>query len=302
MLASLSDSTLKQYNVCYKLWWHFCESNKLDTYEPTKSHILGFLTEQFNKGCSHASLNSHRSALSLLLGNSIGNDECVKRLLKGAFKLRPSLPKYTYTWDPQLVLNHLSKLYPNTELTLENITKKLAALLAICTAQRVQTISLIKLSNITINDDIIRIIITDIIKTSRPGHEQPILNLPYFHENIKICPATTLKDYILLTRHIREDNSGKLLLTFKPPHRPATTQTISRWVKQVLADSGIDISIFTAHSTRHAATSAASRAGSNIETIRKAAGWSNTSSTFARFYHRNIQDDGLFAKSVCLPT
>lgn len=267
---------------------------------PSKTDVISFLTIQFNNGCTYGGLNSHRSALSALMGNNIGSDACVKRFLKGAYKLRPARPKYASTWDPQLVLNHISTWFPNTELSLEKITKKLTILLAICTAHRVQTLSLIKLENISFSDNGVKINISDIIKTSAPGRDQPLLILPFFRENPSICPATVLTDYISMTRNIRPNSSGKLLLTHKKPHKAATTQSISRWVKQVLSESGIDVSAFSAHSTRHAATSAASLAGVSIDTIRKTAGWSSSSNSFARFYNRPIVNESNFAQSVCL--
>lgn len=300
MLASFSDSTIKQYNTSLKLWWQFCISNNIDIFEPSKDSILTFLTTCFNNGCGYSSLNSHRSALSAFLGNNVGSNVCVKRLLKGAYKMKPTKPKYSNTWDPQLVLDHISKWFPNTDLSLEKITKKLTILLAICTAHRMQTLSLIKLENISFLDNSIKINITDIIKTSAPGREQPVLYLPYFRENINICPATTLSDYASRTRNLRTENTGHVLLTYKAPHKAATAQSLSRWVKQVLSECGVDINVFGAHSTRHASTSAASRAGVNIETIRKTAGWTNSSNSFAQFYNRTILREGEFARSVCL--
>lgn len=300
MLASLSDSTVRQYNTTLKSWWQFCVANNVNIYEPPTASILTFLTTQFNNGCSYGSLNSHRSALSTFIGNNIGSGDFVKRLLKGAYKLKPTQPKYSTTWDPQLVLNHISTWSPNNRLTLEKITKKLVILLAICTAHRVQTLSLIRLENIAISENGVKINITDVIKTSAPGRDQPVLFLPYFRENICICPATVLSDYISFTRELRSEGTSRLLLTYKRPYKAATTQSISRWLKQVLSESGVDVGIFGAHSTRHASTSAASFAGINIETIRKTAGWTNSSTSFARFYNRSVINEGEFARAVCL--
>lgn len=301
MLASLSDGTVKQYSVTLKLWWQFCSLHNVDTFNASKTSVLSFLTEQFNKGCSYGSLNSHRSALALILNNNISSDECIKRLLKGAYKLNPSRPKYSSTWDPQLVLTYISNWYPNLELNIETITKKLAILLALCTAHRVQTLSLIKLENITITQIGVKIAITDIVKTSAPGRDQPVLFLPFFTENPNICPASVLRDYIFLTKNMRTTNAGSLLLTHKRPHKAATAQSISRWIKQVLSESGVDVSIYSAHSTRHAATSAAHAAGLSVDMIRKTAGWTNTSSAFARFYNRPIINEGDFASAVAFP-
>lgn len=302
MLASISNNTLQQYGVCYKLWWKYCQDNNINIFEGSTPHTITFLTQQFEKGASYGTLNSHRSALSLFLGNNLASNDGVKRLLKGVFKLRPSLPKYTSTWDPQLVLGYISEWFPNNQLSLEKITKKLVVLLALCTAHRVQTFSVIKLKCIIINTNGIEIVIRDIIKTSGVGRDQPVLYLPFFRENFSICPATTLVDYMSLTKDLRPSGIDHLLITVKRPHRNATAQSISRWIKQTLCASGVDVAVYGAHSARHAATSAARAAGLSLDLIRKTAGWTTSSQTFAKYYHRPIVKESNFAKSVCLPS
>ncbi|XP_048478014.1 uncharacterized protein LOC125488734 [Plutella xylostella] len=262
MIASLSKSTLKQYSVCFNQWWQYCYTNNHEKFDSSTSIIIKFLTDQYNNGASYGTINSFRSALSMLLGNDISQDKSIKRLIKGVFRSRPSLPKYANTWDPQIVLSHISKWTPHTELSLEKLTKKLVSLLALCTAHRVQTFSLIKLSNIIISDSGVKINIVDLIKTSGPGRDQPVLYLPYFNDNLDICPATTLVDYISFTKELRSTSSDHLLITVKRPHRNATAQSISRWIKQVLQESGVDAAVFSAHSARHAATALTYSAGS----------------------------------------
>lgn len=300
MMSSISKNTLLQYNSTYKSWWQFCHKNSADPYQASLSMILLFLTEQFNKGVAYGSMNNHRSALSLLLGSKATDNDQVKRLLKGAYKLRPATPKYSFTWDPQVVLDFIASWVPNRDLTLERITKKLVILLALTTAHRVQTLSLIKIDNIKISPSGVQIGIVDIIKTSAAGREQPVLLLPYFIENKAICPATTLEDYLLATKDIRPTSIKSLLLTFKRPYKPATSQTISRWIKQVLGASGVDVATFSAHSTRHAATSTAHASGISLDAIRKTAGWTARSRSFAQFYNRQIVPDNNFAKAVLL--
>lgn len=172
-------------------------------------------------------------------------------------------------------------------------------LLALCTAHRAQTLSSIRINNIKLYSTDIKIVISDSIKTSAVGRDVPLLTLPYFLENKDICPATALKDYLQRTEQFRTGDTDKLLLTWRAPHRAATSQTIARWVKQVLAECGVDVATFSAHSARHAATSAASRAGVSLDVIRKTAGWTPASSTFAKFYNRQIIDDNQFARAVC---
>ena len=68
------------------------------------------------------SLNSYRSAISSahdqVEGYSVGQHPLVTRLLKGAFNDRPPLPKYTSTWDVQVVLDYLHSLGENESLSL----------------------------------------------------------------------------------------------------------------------------------------------------------------------------------------
>lgn len=108
----------------------------------------------------------------------------------------------------------------------------------------------------------------------------------HFDEQPALFIVSLLRLYISKT----ENNSlteppSALFLTFKKPIRNASTQTISRWIKLTLSEGGIDTSVFTTHSTRHATSSAAARGGITVEDIRKAAGWSQTSLTFANFYN-----------------
>ena len=104
--------------------------------------------------------------------------------------------------------------------------------------------------------------------------------------------------YLEKTKDIR-GLINKLFISFRRPHKEVGTQTISRWIKKVMCKSGIDVNIFSAYSTRHASTSAAKRSGVNIDQIRKTAGWSKDSETFARFYNRHVIAENMqFAEAI----
>ena len=66
-------------------------------------------------------------------------DHLVKGFLKGAFRLRPTFPKYHHTWDPSLVQKFLETLNPVEAIKLDALSYKLSTLLALVSAQRVQT-------------------------------------------------------------------------------------------------------------------------------------------------------------------
>ncbi|KAJ0169654.1 hypothetical protein K1T71_014839 [Dendrolimus kikuchii] len=208
--------------------------------------------------------------------------------------------RYQETWDPGIVLRHITSLPCNSTLTLEALTKKLVTTLALATAQRVQTLSSIKLEDINISNNKITIIISDLLKTSVITRKQTVIELPFYLQNPKICPASTLQEYIERTKAIR-NHEKYLLITFKKPHHRASKQSISRWIKNILYESGIDINKYTSHSTRHSATSTAKKAGVSLDVIRKTAGWSQNSLTFAKFYNLPTQenhDNNEFLESV----
>ena len=67
-------------------------------------------------------------------------------------------------------------------------------------------------------------------------------------------------------------------------------------VKSLLEASGIDISIFSAHSVRGASSTAAASTGISTAEILKAANWSSES-IFQRFYYRST-DNPSYGRAV----
>lgn len=275
MLASLSPATIKQYESALKLWWEFCILRDIDPLRGETYQILQFLTEKFENGAAYGTLNSARSAISLIVEENISDNADIKRFFKGIFRLKPKKPKYDKIWNTDKVLDKLAILHPLEKLTLTELTEKTVMLLALATAQRAQTLSLIKTQNITLDETGYEIRITDLIKTSKPGKKQPLLKIPFFRDTPEWCVASTLKRYIEVTHNLR-GNITNLFISTKKPYVGVSAQTISRWLKTVLNKSGI--TDFSGHSTRHATTSKAFKEGLDIDIIKNAAGWSEKSS------------------------
>lgn len=196
--------------------------------------------------------------------------------------MKPAQPRYTFTWDVSIVLQYLQTLYPLEDLSFQQLTEKTVTLLTLRTAHRVQTLASIKLSNIQIKTDSIEIKIMDKIKTSGPGRLQPLLVLPQYREKPSLYVKLTLSTYLSRTENLR-GSSQSLFIAIKKPFIPVGAQTLSRWIKKTIQSSDIDVTIFKAHSVRHAATSKAYMKGVDINTIRETAGWTQGSQTFAQF-------------------
>lgn len=263
------------------------------------NEIADFLSVQADDIGTYGTLNCYRSAISLITLYNISDNKTLHRFFKGIEKLKPNRPKYNVTWDPSKVLQFIAGLRENQEISIQNLSKKLVTLLALITAQRIQTLSLIKLENIKCFSDKIEIRIPDRIKNSSLNQCQPLLTIPFFEEHPEICVASTLKNYIERTAEHRNSNlENFLFLTHKKPIHVATKQTLSRWVKETLHDSGIDTTLFSSHSTRHASTSTAKLKNIIIDIIRKTAGWSSKSNVSAKFYNRPICNDQDFANAI----
>ena len=160
--------------------------------------IQNFLIFEFKKGAAYGTINSYRSVLALIFGEEIAQDPGIKRICKGAAKLRPPKPKYDVTWNPKIVLDFLATWSPNEDISLEKLSYKLVVLLMLITSHRIQTLSLIDVREIKINENKIQIKITAPIKTSKPGKSQPMLNLP-FYPNENVCVAKALTNYLYRT-------------------------------------------------------------------------------------------------------
>lgn len=168
-------------------------------FDPDTQDVLLFLTEEFEKGLSYSTINCTRSALSLIVECDIATDHRIKRFFKGISNIRPARPKYEYTWDPNIIIDHFSRRPSNEELSLKELSKKLITLLAITTGHRMQTFSFIELDNIRILKEKIEIIIPARIKTSKRNASQPIVILPYYTDK-KLCVASTLLKYLESTK------------------------------------------------------------------------------------------------------
>ena len=86
------------------------------------------------------------------------------------FQLRPSLPRYAFTWDTGKLLSNYRQMQENSELTLKQLTLKLATILALLMSQRAQTIHSLDINYMKKESDIIILASPTILKPSRPGH------------------------------------------------------------------------------------------------------------------------------------
>lgn len=249
-----------------------------------------FLYQLFEKNYTYSSINTARSSLSAFVQldtkDKIGTHPKVVRLLKGMFNSRPPTPRYSETWDVAIVLRVLRSWSPRHKLTLKQLTLKLCMLLALLIAPRSQTLKAMTISGLKLNKKQASFKLSQLLKTSRQGKKVgKLLEIEAYPADRRLCPVYYIQEYINRTQDIRKDED-QFFLSYVRDHKAVNTTTIARWIRNVLAQSGVG-SQYTAHSVRAASTSAAHMAQVPVEEILSCAGWSSTG-TFDRFYRKSI--------------
>ena len=288
---SWTNGTKKQYAPYINKWLSYCLKHHLDPVNSPVTKGADFLADLFySTKLEYSAMNTARSALSAILepvdGLTFGKQPLIKRLLRGIFKERPTLPRYTVTYDVDIVFQFLASWDNPADLTLELLTKRLTTLMCILSGQRSQTLSVLSINSLHQESHRCIFIINSLLKQSRPNfHQQPLEFLQY-PDDCRLCVVHHLAEYLKRTVSLR-GGEKKLFISYVSPHKAVTSATISRWVCCVLKSAGINMKMFSAHSTRSAATSKSLSTGLSLTDIGKAAGWSGNS-IFAKFYHKPL--------------
>ena len=292
-MKSWRSGSQKQYAVYINRWITFCNQKGKSVFCRDVNLVLDFLVSLEELDLGYSAINTARSALSALLTvhkhDSLGNHPLIKRFLKGVYEKCPAVPRYTLTWDVNVALAYLRKLSPVKLLSLKMLTIKLTLLLALVTAQRVQTIQLFKLSNLTKGAHYV-FAPEEHLKHNRPGKKPTVITLKPFPPDRRLCPLTVLKQYLARTKELRTPGtSDQLLISYTAPHKPVARDTIRRWIVLALKNAGINTDKYRAHSTRAAATTSALAHAAPVEDILNTAGWASAG-TFAKFYNKRVEN------------
>ena len=273
----------------------------MDPFSPPINLVAEYLVGVFETTSNkYSAMRTRISALSAFLplydGFTVGKHSAIKRIMTAIFKKRPSLPRYTETYDANIVLEHLKTLGDNKDIGIKDLTHRLVTLLGLLSGQRGQTLQAINKECIYITDDVCTIMISSVLKTTGPAFHTSPLKFNKYPSDSRICAIENIIRYMDLTADVRGENS-QLFLSYVKPYHPIGIGTIRRWIVETLTAAGIDTKTYTAHSTRSAATSKAFANGATIIEICRAAGWKNCP-VFAKHYKRDIVTVTNFADTI----
>ena len=300
LLHSWRQGTQLQYGSHINTWVSFCVSREADPFQPSLNFLLEFLLHEFRKetGRSYSTMNTIRSAISSVASindKPAGQHPLVKRFMKAVFQLRPALPRHHCTWDPELVLHHIRSLGSNENLSMIGLSRKLVMLMLLVSGQRGQALHLLDIRNMSITNSRVSFAIGDLMKTSRPGQHTSGLGFHAYPPDKLLCVYNAILSYLKRTEHSRGTVTRFFIIT-RPPFRVASLDTLRRWARDIMGAAEIDLSIFTPHSARSAASSKAALSlplSNFLDTV----GWSQES-TLVKFYKKPLCRQGLFSEAV----
>ena len=219
-------------------------------------------------------------------GSPIGQHPLVSRLLKGVYNKRPPMPRYSSTWDVDVVTRYIASMGGNENLPLKQLSRKLALLMALVEASRTSELGALDIRFRTYRPAGVVFKLASLTKKRTPGLPPKELFFGAFPGDQKLCVVHCLRQYEKATQEFRAPDGEKnpLFVSYTRPHKPVTSQRLAHWIKDLLGEAGVDKS-FGAHSVRGASTSAALNRGVPLSDILNTADWSKES-TFRRFYYR----------------
>eukprot|EP00794_Sanderia_malayensis_P001725 gene1725-1923_t len=285
--------TKKQYRSYITRWEKYCSARNINPLSANVIDGINFPGKLFSDGLSYSSINTARSALSnliyLAVGSSFGCNGIVTKFMRGVFCMRPKLPRYKEIWDVSIVLTHIKSWYPFDSLTLKILTLKTITLMALTSGQRCQTLQALQIDQVQLDPDTCIFQVTKLLKTSTPQSHFGVVIFNAYASDEKLCMVSCLKEYIERTEALWK-SCRSFFVSYVKPHNMATVDTISRWLKETLNLSGIDVERFKAHSFRAAATSATKAFNVPIEHIMETANW-KSAETFRKYYDKPIIKD-----------
>ena len=102
-------------------------------------------------------------------GYALGEHPIIVRLVKGMFHVRSPEPRYSFTWDVNILLRFLETWSPLSALELKQLTLKTAALVALVSAQRTQTLAALSIDLMNSSENSSQFMVSSLLKTSTPG-------------------------------------------------------------------------------------------------------------------------------------
>ena len=253
-------------------------------------NLINFLQYEFeNNDRRYRTLNTYRSAISSTLGTCpisgvpVGQDPLVCRFMRGVLRINPPKTKLFPTWDLVTVLNRLISWGDVTQLSLLQLLKKTAFLVAVvcykrpadlCNMQIVPGYWQLGEGGFTCQP-------LGFGKTEQHRPAPPIKIDP-FHTNPNLCPVLHLVNLEKRLATLRPQSVKQFWITSRKPFKAISPVTMSKWLQSVILDAGLQDS---ARDVRSVGASTAIQTNMDLGKVLEAADWSRLT-TLQRHYFK----------------
>ena len=207
---------------------------------------MDFLAFQFQqRHLAYRTIGVYKPCISqfhdLVEGQPVGSLPIILQFMKGIFELQPPKLKTSTALSVGQVLAFLQDMDPFENFSLQDLSLKLAMLLALTSAARVHELIALSLASVIKKQDCWRFtcILPIHVKNSRPNHPGRKISFYAYHEYPRLCVVTCLEEYVKKTEKGRGDD--QLLIFYKAPNKAIGSQTLSRWLFTVLTKAGVSM-------------------------------------------------------------
>ena len=231
ILSGWSKGTTSSYQSGWKKWSCWCNRREINPFSCDIKHFLDFLSEVFEDGLQHRTINSIRSAVSMthdrVEGVPTRQHPLVTRLLKGVYNLCSPHPRYSDTWNVDMVIQHLQSLGDNSKLTLKVLGQKLALLMVLVEASRSSELHALDVHYSVFKPEGVLLRLPTLTKKRVCGAPPSQLFFAAFPEDQNICVVRCLKEYEKQTEAFRPKSREADNPLFPLPYSATSTCDIS---------------------------------------------------------------------------
>ena len=285
----------KTYQAHWKPFSKWCESREVDPFTCSPQLVADYLVFLFHdRELAVSSIGIARSAISAFVepfeGSPVGEHVHICALMRAFKNSRPPTARYSATWSIDHLLEYWDRQPENSLLTLKLLTVKTVTLVATSALSRADEIASAVLENHSRSDNGMSFLLSKAPKNHREGPLPP-LSLEGLPDRPNVCPIIAANEYITRTAEFRLQADGLdrtgLFLSLDMRHCNVKSVTIARWIREGMSLSGIDTSVFKAHSIRSAAVSRLANKGASLKEIMRLGRW-RSNSVLKRFYLRQL--------------
>ena len=314
--SSRRESTIRTYDCRLAKFNSWAEQNHSNPVDATVNQISAFLMAIFEEGKQVSTIRNYRSAIASVHkgfsdGSTVGSNNTIHHLLKGMFNTRPPGRTLPPSWSINDILRVLAEppYEPMQDTSLELLTHKTLFLIAAASARRRGCLQALTLrpGHIRFENGGVRLIPDPqfLAKNQTMTFTPQEIFLPSLEsmstiqEDKRWCPVRALKWYMDKTKIVRKHD--RLFLLPRSPYTPASKDTISRWIRDMIRPHVSQNERVRAHDVRGHATSRAWFNGVPLEEIMKAASWKTPTSFVSCYLTDTLSSEGTFARGALRP-